>query len=252
MTLPEPRANRVKHRLAAGDTVTVVASQALTADLVDALGPLGFDGVWVEGEHGNATWDRLGDLSRAADLWGMSALFRVGALDPAIIARALSLGAHGVVLPQVSTAEEAARLVQAAKFAPIGERGVTRGRRALGRADFLERENDETLVVVQLEDPVALANIEAICAVEHIDVVFIAPNDLAQAMGYLGQPRHPDVLAAIDDGLARIAATGKAAGTFAARGDLDRLRSLGTRFLYTPAEALLAAAATDFLAATRS
>lgn len=252
MTLPEPRANRVKHRLAAGDTVTVVASQALTADLVDALGPLGFDGVWIEGEHGNATWDRLGDLSRAADLWGMSALFRVRTLDPTIIARALSLGVHGVVLPQVSTAEEAARLVQAAKFAPVGERGVTRGRRALGRPDFLERENDETLLVVQLEDPVALDNIEAICAVAHLDVVFIAPNDLAQAMGYLGQPRHPEVLAAIDNGLARIAAAGATPGIFAARDDLERVKGLGARFLYTPAEALLSVAAADYLTAAQS
>ena len=63
------------------------------------------------GEHGNATWDRLGDLSRAADLWGLSALYRVRDLDETLIARALSLGVHGIVIPQVQTAARDLRLV---------------------------------------------------------------------------------------------------------------------------------------------
>lgn len=245
--LPLPRANRAKHRLAAGGSVTVVASQAMSSDLVDVLGPLGFDGVWIEGEHGNATWDRLGDLSRAADLWGMSALYRVRTLDESLVARALALGVHGIVVPQVSTPEDAARLVRAAKFAPVGERGVSRGRRALGVADFLERENDETMLVVQLEDPAALDNVEDICAVDGIDVVFVAPNDLAQAMGRLGRPSDPEVVAALDDAVRRIVATGRVAGTFVGLDDVDRFRSLGVRFMYTPADALLAAAAGDWL-----
>lgn len=135
----------------------------------------------------------------------MSALYRVRTLEASLVARALALGVHGTVVPQVSTREDAARLVRAAKFAPVGERGVSRGRRAFGVADFLERENDETMLVVQLEDPTALGNIEDICAVDGIDVVFVGPDTV------------------------------------------DRFRSLGVRFMYTPADSLLAAAAADWL-----
>lgn len=243
------RANRAKHRLAAGEIVAVVASQTLSPDLVDLLGPCGIDGVWIKAEHGNATWDRIGDLSRAADLWGMSALCRIARLDESLIARALTLGVHGIVVPGVRHATEAKRFVAAAKFAPIGERGVSKGRRALGRADFLATENDETLLVVQLEDPEALANVEAICAVDHIDVVFVAPNDLAQAMGHLGHPEHPDVQVAIDDAVCRIVAAGRAAGTFAGGSQAGRLASRGVRFFYNTADAFVAGGAAAWLAA---
>jgi len=238
-----PRANRAKRRLAAGGVATVVAGHAMGGDDIDFLGPLGFDAVWLEAEHGPADWERLGDQSRACDLWGLSALMRLRTLEPSLVGRALSLGVHGIVIPQVSTAEEARALVQAAKFAPIGRRGVSRGRRSLGNPDFLKNENDETLLVVQLEDPEALARCEEIAAVPHLDVAFIAPNDLAQAMGRQGEPDHPEVVDAIEDGLGRIAAVGGAVpGTFCKGDAAPRLIAAGARFLYTSYDAWLAEA----------
>ena len=222
----------------------MVAGHSMTADSIDFLGPLGFDGAWLEAEHGPADWERLGDLTRACDLWGMSALMRLRTLEASLIGRALTLGVHGIVIPQLNDADGARALVNAAKFAPVGERGVSRGRRSYGSPDFFETDNDETLLVVQLEDPAALERCEEIAAVPHIDVVFIAPNDLAQAMGLQGQPGHPDVVAAIEDGLTRIAAVGGAApGTFC-RGDAAaRLIELGTRFLYVSYDQWLTEAA---------
>jgi 2-keto-3-deoxy-L-rhamnonate aldolase RhmA len=178
------RTNRAKRRLEAGGVATVVAGHSMGADSIDFLGPIGFDGVWLEAEHGPADWERLGDLSRACDLWGLSAFMRLRTLEPSLIGRALTLGVHGIVIPQVSSADEARALVKAAKFAPIGQRGVSRGRRSYGNSEFLERDNDETILVVQLEDPEALEHCEEIAAVEHLDLCFIAPNDLAQAMGH--------------------------------------------------------------------
>lgn len=241
------RANRAKHRLDAGETVVVVAGHSPSADTIDFIGPLGFDGFWLEGEHGPVSWDRIGDLTRACDLWGMSALLRVRTLDPTLIVRGLSLGAHGIVVPQVNTAQEAEQLVEAAKFSPIGSRGVTRGRRSYGRSDFLDSDNDETLLVVQLECPEALENIEEISAVEHLDVVFIAPNDLAQAMGHQGQVDHPSVVSAIDEGITRIVAAGAAAGTLCTGANLERFTSLGARFLYTTYDAWIQQGATKWL-----
>ena len=247
-----PRGNRAKRRLAAGGVATVVAGHSMTSDNVDFLGPLGFDAVWLEAEHGPADWERLGDLSRACDLWGLSALMRLRTLDPSLVGRALTLGVHGIVIPQVKSADEARALVEAAKFAPVGRRGVSRGRRSYANADFLAKDNDETLLVVQLEDPEALAHCEEIAAVEHLDVAFIAPNDLAQAMGLQGQPEHPEVVAAIEDGLARIAKVGGAVpGTFC-RGDAaPRLIELGVRFLYTSYDPWLAESGRAWLRSVR-
>jgi 4-hydroxy-2-oxoheptanedioate aldolase len=246
------RANRAKRRLAGGGVATAVAGHSMSADSIDFLGPLGFDAVWLEAEHGPADWERLGDLSRACDLWGLTALMRLRTLEASLVGRALTLGVHGIVIPQVKHADEARALVDAAKFAPLGQRGVSRGRRSYGNPDVLARDNDETLLVVQLEDPEALENCEEIAAVEHLDVAFIAPNDLAQAMGYPGLPDHPEVVAAIEAGLARIASAGGAApGTFCGGDAAARLVALGARFLYVSYDAWIAEAGNAWLRSLR-
>ncbi|MEU9022767.1 aldolase/citrate lyase family protein [Actinomadura sp. NPDC048394] len=240
------RGNRVRRALDGGEIAVVVAGHSATSDTADFVGQLGFDGLWLEGEHGAVTWDRIGDLSRACELWDMAAMYRVRTLEPSLVARALTLGVHGIVVPQVSTADEARRLVAAAKFAPQGARGVSRGRRSYGRPGFLDKENDETVLVVQLEDPDALRNAEEIAAVPGIDVVFVAPNDLAQAMGHQGRPDHPEVADAIDETLTRIAAAGTAPGTLCPADQIDRFTGLGARFLYTSYDAWITAGARDF------
>lgn len=247
--------NAVKRRLAAGEVAVVTAGHSGSADTIDLMGSLGLDGFWIEGEHGPQSWDQLGDQSRAADLWGMTALVRVSRLDPSLIVRALSLGAHGIVVPGVRTAEEAKAIVRAVKFTPIGERGVTLGRRSYGRPKFLHEENDETVVVVQLEDPVALANAEAIASVPHLDVAMVAQNDLAQSMGHLGNTGHAEVQQAMASTLSRIAALGPGhavAGANVGRAaEVAATLSLGVRFLYAGYDAWLKAAAHDYLVAVR-
>lgn len=243
-----PARTKVRERLDRGEVAVVAAGHVVSSDTADFVGQLGFDGYWVEGEHGAVTWDRVADISRACELWGMSALMRVHRLDPSLIARALTLGAHGVVIPQVSTAEEAAVLADAGRFAPRGNRGVSRGRRSYGEGDFFAVESEGAVLTVQLEDTVALDNLDEIVEVEGIDVVFIAPNDLAQSMGHQGEPRHPEVQAAIADGIQRIAAAGRAPGTLCPPDQLDHFIGLGARFLYTSFDAWIAAGAKDFLA----
>jgi len=230
-----------------GRVAVVVASHSMTSDTVDLVGSLGFDAVWLEGEHGPVTWDRVGDLSRAAELWGMTSMLRVRTLDPTLMVRGLSLGATGIVVPQVRDAAEAALAARAVRFAPAGQRGVTRGRRSYGVGpELFEQENDAVTLVVQLEDPGALDEIDAICAVEGVDVVFIAPNDLAQAMGLQGQLDHPDLVSAIDRGIARIAASGKAAGTLCRAEHLERFVGLGARLLYVSLDDWIRSGARDY------
>lgn len=248
--------NAVKRRLAAGEVAVVTAGHSGSADTIDLMGSLGLDGFWIEGEHGPQSWERLADQTRAADLWGMAALVRVSRLDPSLIVRALSLGAHGIVVPGVRSAEETRAIVQAVKFSPLGERGVTLGRRSYGRPRFLHEENAETVVVVQLEDPLALANAEAIASVPHLDVAMVAQNDLAQSMGHLGEPGHPEVQQAMNAALSRIAALGPghavAGANIGRAAEVAATLALGVRFLYASYDAWLKAAAQDYLAAVRA
>src|SRR5689334_7945266 len=120
--------------------------------MVDFLGQFGFDGIWIECEHGPVSWEQIGDMSRACDLWNMASVVRVNDNQPGLIYRALDRGASGIVVPHVSTKAEAEQVVQAAKFAPIGLRGMYGSRRSYGVKDYFRRANDDTLVVVLIEE----------------------------------------------------------------------------------------------------
>ena len=113
--------------------------------------------------------------------------------EPWLITRTLDRGASGIVVPHVSTRDEAAAVVQAAKFGPIGLRGMFGSRRSYGVSDYYRRANEETLVVILIEEMEAIENLAAILTVDHIDAFFVAPSDLAQTMGYTGQQTHPEV-----------------------------------------------------------
>ena len=102
----EIRPNRIKQKLANGDLAYIVAGLT-NADDIDAFGPNGYDGVWLEGEHGNVDATNLGNLTRACDLWGMTSVVRVNRNDQGLIYRTLDCGAMGIVVPHVNTKSEA-------------------------------------------------------------------------------------------------------------------------------------------------
>jgi len=189
------RVNSLKHKLAAGRACTVIAPIGGSADVVEMLGFFGFDGVFLDCEHGSATWEQVENMARAADLAGYSAVVRVDRNDGPTITRALDRGAAGVQVPHINTALEARQVVEHAKFAPLGARGWSGGRSGYGvpPLEFAQHANDETLVAVMLEETAALDNLDEILRVEHIDVYFVAPGDLAQSMGHAGEIDHPQV-----------------------------------------------------------
>jgi 4-hydroxy-2-oxoheptanedioate aldolase len=227
------RGNRVKEKLAAGQVATAIAGHSLSGDTIDFLGLSGFDGVWLEGEHGPVNWDAIGDLSRACDLWGMASLMRIQDKEPGRITRTLDRGVNGIIIPHVNTRQDAERVVQATRFAPIGRRGIFGGRRSYGSPDFFQQANDEILVIVLIEEIEAVENLADILSVEHIDVFYVAPGDLAQTMGLLGQLNHPQVRSTVDQALRQIVAAGRVAGTLAHEENLERFVKLGVRFFST-------------------
>jgi 4-hydroxy-2-oxoheptanedioate aldolase len=245
--------NTAKAKLAAGQAVSVINPTYSSGGLVELLGRLGFDVIFIDCEHGPAGWDDVENMVRAAELVNVTPIVRVQANDGPTITRALDRGAGGVQVPHVNTRADAEAAVHHAKFAPIGHRGFAGGRSAFGEkmADYTRRANAETMVVVMLEEVEALEHLDKILPVEHIDVFFVAPGDLAQSMGVPGQMDHPKVQAAIDDAIGRIVAAGRVAGTLVTPATVRRHRERGVRFLYVGLAAVLDPGARDFVAAVQ-
>jgi 2-keto-3-deoxy-L-rhamnonate aldolase RhmA len=248
------RDNTAKRKLAAGQAVSVINPTYTSAGLVELVARMGFDVIFIDCEHGPAGWDDVENMVRASELANATPIVRVQANDPSTITRALDRGAGGVQVPHVNTRAEAEAAVRHAKFAPIGHRGFAGGRAALGEkmAEYTRRANAETMVVVMLEETEALANLDEILKVEHVDVFFVAPGDLAQSMGHPGQMDHPAVQAAIDEAVARIRAAGRAPGVLATPATVRRYLEGGARFVYVSLAALLDPGTKDFLAALRA
>ena len=243
------RTNPLKHKLAAGHTATIVAPSAPSAGLVELLGHLGFDGVFLDCEHGPSSWEQVEDMVRAAEVAGYSSVVRVERNDAATITRALDRGAGGVQVPHINTRAAAEAAVQHVKFAPLGHRGWSGGRSAFGveMADYARLANAETLLVVMLEEVEAIDNLDEILRVDNVDVFFVAPGDLAQSMGHPGETEHPEVVRVIEDALRRIRAASRASGALTTPNTLDRHLELGVQYLYVGLTSLLAPAAADFL-----
>ena len=249
--MPGIRPNTAKQRLQNNQVVTTI-SGLQNAGTIDFLGPMGFDAAWIECEHGPVDWDQLGDMTRACDLWGMTSVTRVSSNEPWLITRTLDQGAMGIVVPHVNSRESAEQAMQSAKYAPLGYRGMFGGRQSYGVADYFHQANDQTMVVVLLEEAEALQNLDEILKVDNIDVFFVAPSDLAQTMGHIGNTGHPEVQGAIDDAIARIVSAGRTGGTLVNDTNLTGYVEKGVRFTMTSWNGWVASGAAQFLAKAAS
>jgi 2-keto-3-deoxy-L-rhamnonate aldolase RhmA len=176
----------------------------------------------------------------------MTSVARINKNDQGLIYRTLARGAQGIVVPHVNTREEAENVVAGGKFAPIGQRGMFTSRQGYGVADYFAVANEHTLLVVLIEDIVAVNNLDSILKVDHIDVFFVAPSDLATSMGHIGNLGHPEVQKTIDGALAKIVKSGRTAGTLpTADGPAKHLKA-GVKFFLTNTGPWLTAGARDF------
>ncbi len=244
--MSEIRKNPAKEKLQRGETVSVI-SGLMSSEIIDFLGPVGFDAAWIECEHGPVSWEQISDMTRACDLWGMASVTRVNSNDAGLITRTLDRGSMGIVVPHVNSRADAERAMMSAKFAPLGYRGMFGGRQSFGVPDYFHRANDQTLVVVLLEEVEALQNLEEILRVDYIDVFFVAPSDLSQTMGHIGNPGHPEVQAAIDRAIDQIVSSGRTAGTLVSDDNVAAYAEKGVKFLMTSWNGWVARAGVDFL-----
>jgi len=213
----------------------------------------GFDWIVIDGEH--APNDIPSLLAQLQAMRGGTAepVFRLPWNDAVMFKRALDVGARSLLVPFVQNAEEARKAVAASRYPPLGIRGVSIVPRAndYGRIrGYHQNAHLDICVLVQLETRAALAELEAIAAVEGVDGIFIGPSDLAADLGHLGNPQHAEVQAAIKDAAKRIRAAGKSAGTLAANiDDVELLFERGFNFVAAGSDVGLLARGAEHVAA---
>lgn len=234
--MPAPT-NTFKQALKQGNTAQIGLwlglANSYTAEL---LAGAGFDWLLIDAEHApNDLQTILGQLQAIAP-YPSHPIVRPPWPDAVRIKQILDLGAQTILAPMVETGEQAAEVVSATRYPPQGIRGVGS---ALARASgfnrmpqYLQTANDEICVLIQIETPKGVENLDDILATEGVDGVFIGPSDLSASMGYIGNPGHPEVQKVIEESIAKIVAAGKAPGILIADQALaQRYIELGALFV---------------------
>ena len=213
----------------------------------------GFDWLLLDGEHSPLDLSTILAQLQAAAPYPVHPIIRPPVGDPVLIKQMLDIGAQTLLIPMVETADQARMLVEAMRYPPHGFRGVGAGIARAARwgrtGDYLAAANDQVCLLVQVETRKGLENLDAIASVEGVDGVFLGAADLSASLGHIGQPQHPEVVAAIDSALRLILAKGKAPGLLAtdekvAASALDK----GALFVAVGVDTLLLAQTTQALA----
>jgi 2-keto-3-deoxy-L-rhamnonate aldolase RhmA len=207
--------NPARERLAKGElSLGIGLRQARTVDVAAAMASCGFDWLFLDLEHGTMPLDTAVQISSAALTAGITPIVRVPSGQYAMATRVLDGGALGIVMPHVDTAEEARAVVDHLKYPPLGHRSVAGpqayfGFRAVPVAEATAEINAQSLVVVMLETPQAIANADAIAAVKGVDVLLVGTNDLMVEKGLPGQFDHAEVASAYQTVIAACRKHGK-------------------------------------------
>jgi 4-hydroxy-2-oxoheptanedioate aldolase len=210
--------NPFKEKLQAQHPQFGLFAMSLTAQTADALSTSGFDFLMFDAEHTPTSLPTLYSQALALAPTRTECLVRMPSADPVLFKPVLDIGIDTVMVPNIRTAEEARAAVRAVRYPPHGIRGVGGSVRATGygrHADYYTAAARRVCLLLQIESAEGLRNLDAICAVDGVDGLFIGPVDLATDMGHLAQPLHPAVVQAAVDGLRRIRAAGKGAGVLA-------------------------------------
>ena len=186
--------NNFRNKLKNGETVLGPFSRSCDPAFVEICGYSGFDFIILDIEHGPNNIYTLQNLIRGAQVANIAPIVRVSNVNEEIF-HALDIGAAGIQVPQITTAEQAKEVIKFANFQPDGYRGVCRFVRSakyssINKLGYFKSAN-ENIVILQIEGKEGLDNIESIINVKGIDILFIGPYDLSQSLGLLGQVEHP-------------------------------------------------------------
>ena len=218
--------NLAKRKLANDELVICMGVNQLRSPNVAMIAAAcGFDAIYIDLEHNPTSLETAAGVCVAALGMGITPIARVTSHDPHDATRILDCGAQGVMVPHIQNAAEARAVVEACRFAPIGHRSAAGTVPALGYAPLKQPEinrllNEHTLLIAMLETPEAIANVDAIAAVDGIDTVHIGSTDLSTEMGIPGDYRHERMRAAYAATAAAAKRHGKSMGVGGVREDV--------------------------------
>lgn len=229
--------NHLKEKLKAGERVFGTWSMLASPSVMNVIGTAGLDFVIVDMEHGPMAFETAERQLYFTEVTGCSPIIRISDASESNILHALEIGAQSIIVSHVSTSEEAERIVRSVKYAPQGDRGLSPFTRNHGYSDRdigkkLRYANEQTFVGVLVEGKEGLNNIEKICQVENLDMVYLGIYDLSQSLGVQGEVRNPEVIKVVRECVKIITSKGLVAGSVAM--DRDYLKLLiesGFRFI---------------------
>ena len=249
MEMPQ---NLFKQQLAKGDPqygLWLGLSELFSAEICAGAD---FDWLLIDGEHGPNDLRSILAQLQTVEPYPCQAVVRPPVGDTILIKQLLETGVQTLLVPMVETAEEAKNLVSAMLYPPYGVRGVGS---ALARAsrwgrveNYMEEANEQMCLLIQVETKKGIENLDDILKTEGIDGVFFGAADLAASYGYTGQSEHPEIVATILEGLAKVKKAGLAGGVLCTNYDLNQqFIQAGANFIAVGVDALLLSKATTEL-----
>ena len=247
--------NQLKTALRQGQTTYGIWHGLPDTSVAEVVASAGFDWVVIDGEHAPLDLRTILLNAQVMAAYDMPIMARPSKGDPAMIKQLLDFGIQTLIIPMVETAAQATEMVQAMRYPPKGIRGVGA---AMARAsrwnlvdDYLQTAEQELCLIVQVESARGYDNLEAILETDGIDGVFIGPSDLSASMGYLGQPRHPEMIEKISIAIELIRKHEKAAGVLALDPTLaEYYKGKGANMIGVGVDVLLLRQAANALAST--
>ncbi len=189
MSFRDPFRNPLRPKLAANEPSFGLWVTMSDPSVVEIAVEIGVDWLVIDLEHGSLSLQDVVNHLRAAKGFDVAVLARVPTLEQEKIKRVLDLGVHGILIPNVRTAEDVENVLRHCKYPPEGIRGVGGDRTigwGIGVPEYLSRANAEILAIPIIETREATENIESILAVQGIDAIFFGPADLSASLGHLG------------------------------------------------------------------
>lgn len=199
--------SRIRKMLQDGKIPIGTVVEIGSPELIEVIGNSGYDYVFVDMEHGLYTIETLLNMVRAAEGYGMDTVVRVQYNEPALITQVLDAGAVGVMIPGISTKEDAAKAAEAARYCPDGNRGASPWVRSTGPClredetwtDYIQESNREIMLWLTIEGVEGVQNFQDIIRVPGVDVALLGPFDLSQSLGIPGQINHPKIKEAFQE-----------------------------------------------------
>lgn len=239
------RKSIIRAKLKRGEPILATTLHFTDPSVYELASLMGFDAIWMDLEHHSTSVEAACNLMRAARVGASDIIARPAKGEFMRMGRLLEAGAQAIMYPRCESAEEAAEVVRWSKFAPLGERGVDGGNPdnpycTMPVPEYLKHANENTVIIVQIESPKALSNVEAIAKVPGVDILMLGPGDFSILAGVPCQFEHPIVTEAIDRIAAAASAAGINWGTVAFNPEHARmLLSKGAKFLCHGADILI-------------